>query len=59
MDFYYSNNPNKEKILNTFLELNNKSLILLTTSALGLGVDFNIIIFTLHITPLYSLLDYL
>jgi len=59
IDFYYFNNSNKEKILNTFLELNNKSLILLTTSSLGLGVDFNIIIFTLYITPLYSLLDYL
>lgn len=59
IDFYYSNNPNKETILSTFLEYNNKSLVLLTTSALGLGVDFNIIRFTLHLTPLYSLLDYL
>jgi superfamily II DNA helicase RecQ len=33
--------------------------ILLTISNIGLGVDFNIIKFTLHLTPLYSLLDYI
>jgi superfamily II DNA helicase RecQ len=59
IDFYYSNNSNKKKILNTFLELNNKSLILLITSTLGLGVNFNIITFILYIIPLYSLLDFL
>jgi superfamily II DNA helicase RecQ len=59
IDFYYSNNPNKDNILKVFLEPNNKSLVLITTSALGLGIDFNIIKYTLHLTPLYSLLDYI
>jgi hypothetical protein len=59
IDFYYSNNLNKDNILRIFLEPNNKSLVLLTTSSLGLGIDFNIIKYTLHLTPLYSLLDYI
>ena len=59
IDFYYSKNLDKERIINTFLELNNKCLVLLTTSTLRLGVDFNIIKFTLYLMPLYSLIDYL
>ena len=59
IDFYYSNNLNKDNILKIFLEVNNKSLVLLTTNSLGLGIDFNIIKYTLHLTPLYSLLDYI
>jgi superfamily II DNA helicase RecQ len=59
IEFYYSNNPYKDSILKTFLEPNSKSLVLLTTSSLSIGVDFNIIAFTLHLEPLYSLIDYI
>jgi len=59
LDFYYSNNPDKDIILERFLEDNTKSLVLLTTSSLAIGLDYTIIGFTLHLTPLYSLVDYI
>ena len=59
IDFYYSTNPNKDLVLKRFLENNTKSLVLLTTSSLSIGIDFNIISFTLHLLPLYSLIDYI
>src|SRR6202035_2596343 len=59
IEFYYSNNPNKDSILKTFLEPNSKSLVLLTTSSLSIGVDYNIIAYALHLESLYSLIDYI
>jgi len=59
IDFYYSSNTLNKEILETFLRSTDEKLVLITTSALAIGINYSIIKFTLHLTPLYSLIDYI
>lgn len=54
LPFYHSKAENKESILSKFLsDLTSQALI--TTSALGVGVDFHEIGYTIHVPPYYEL----
>ena len=57
--FYYSNNPDKDALLEEFLRPTSDRLFLLTTSSLSIGIDFTIISYTVHLLPLYSLIDFI
>ena len=54
LPFYYAKEPQKDKILDSFLT-NNTVFTIFATSALSLGVDFNIVKFILYISPYYVL----
>jgi superfamily II DNA or RNA helicase len=56
LDFYYSKSSNKDTILEEFLE-NPYKKVLLTTSILEVGVDFNIISYIIYLDPISSLLS--
>jgi superfamily II DNA helicase RecQ len=51
--FYNAKEPEKEAILRSFLT-NDTVLTIFATSALSLGVDFDIVRFTLHLPPFYG-----
>ena len=56
--FYYASNPQKKEILDSFLT-DDTVLVILATSALSLGVDFNVVKFTLHVPPHYGLVEFI
>lgn len=53
LPFYNANNARKEPVLESFLK-DPTILVILATSALSLGVDFNVVGFTLHVPPFYG-----
>lgn len=56
LDFIYSNCPNKETILNNFLN-SNSSRALITTSILEVSLDLPNIKYTINLEPIFSLLS--
>ena len=56
--FYNAKDPQKDQTLRSFLT-DDAVLVLFATSALSLGVDFNVVKFTLHVPPHRGLIEYI
>jgi len=55
-EYYYSNSPDRQRVLSDFL--NRKIQVIIATSSLGLGLDLSNIRLIIHIDQPYTLYDY-